>query len=215
MFPRATWIQNEPETTRNCSYHTWAQPTRQLQYLQSSMRESDLTPTPHWQHSLKELFVFQINGGFQTAVVFFLSTYITSLSLTTGWGLIPGIYLFRLAARSTLLKTYFNEMPVRWNNNLYWDVLIGFERSSLRLERIIQTCSGLVDKHIVCVPLSFEQRLKTDAWPQQYSTTEHQDALRLWGLLKWAFTSRSLCCLWYSIMGVSQEGLSPPLYLNI
>lgn len=123
-------------------------------------------PTPHhyWQHSLKELFVFQIDGGFQTPVVFCLSTYFNSLSLTTGWGLIPGIYLSGLAANlTTLLKTYFNEMPVRRNNNLYRDVLIGFEvelfergEGSLKAPR---------------VPLRFEQRLKTDAWPQQWMET--------------------------------------------
>lgn len=68
-------------------------------------------------------------------VVSFVSFYITSLSLTTGWGLIPGIYLFGLGANLTLLKTYFNEVPVCRNNNQGWDVLIGLESSCVRLER--------------------------------------------------------------------------------
>lgn len=56
--------------------------------------------------------------------------------LTTGWGLIPGIYLSWLASNLTLPKKkhIFNEVPVCRKNNPGWDVLIGSESCSSRLE---------------------------------------------------------------------------------
>lgn len=96
--------------------------------LEHSPLSSSRSTPPPLAALIKGVFVFQTDGGFQTPVVFCLSTYFSSLSLTTGWGLIPGIYLSGLAASlMPLLKTYFNEMPVRRNNNLYGDVSNGFE----------------------------------------------------------------------------------------
>lgn len=117
--------------------------------------------------------------------LFFLCTYFTSLPLTTGWGLIPGIYLFRLAAS---LKTYFNEALVGWNNNLSWDVLIGFERSSQRLEW----------DHSKQTRCMFVCCLKVHDYPRRCSTAAHRDALRVGGFA--------------SVF--PPEGLSAPLYMK-
>lgn len=101
------------------------------------------TPS-HWDPLLPELFVFKINGGFHAAVVFFClpsprpPSALTSpvRLLTTGWGLIPSIYLSWLAPNLTLPKKtniFFNEVPV-CQNNQGWGVLIGSESCSSRLE---------------------------------------------------------------------------------
>ena len=83
-------------------------------------------------------------------------------------------------------KTYFNETAVRWNNNLHWDALIGFERLFEAGEGSftpaqtswIFTCSFKV--HTQAADRCFNLR---------WAHPANQDARRLWAFLRCAFTS--------------------------